>query len=65
LLTTSRIPGSAALAGSFAAIIFAIPVFFAGLLFASEFRSADSAAALGANPCDESNGHAPFSALPS
>jgi len=49
LLTTSRIPGSAALAGSFAAIIFAIPVFFAGLLFASEFRSADSAAALGAN----------------
>ncbi len=45
-----RIPGSAALVGSFAAIIFAIPVFFAGLLFASEFRSADSpAAALGAN----------------
>jgi spermidine synthase len=45
-----RIPGSAALVGSFAAIVFAIPVFFAGLLFASEFRSADSpAAALGAN----------------
>ncbi|HMB83595.1 MAG TPA: hypothetical protein VKI40_06025 [Terriglobales bacterium] len=45
-----RIPGSAALVGSFAALIFAIPVFFAGLLFASEFRSADSpAAALGAN----------------
>jgi len=45
-----RIPGSAALIGSSAAIIFAIPVFFAGLLFASEFRSADSpAAALGAN----------------
>ena len=45
-----RIPGSAALVGSFAAFIFAIPVFFAGLLFASEFRSADSpAAALGAN----------------
>ncbi|MGD0791485.1 MAG: hypothetical protein ABR920_06915 [Terriglobales bacterium] len=45
-----RIPGSAALVGSFAALVFAIPVFFAGLLFASEFRSADSpAAALGAN----------------
>src|ERR1019366_1585798 len=44
------IPGAAALVGSFAALIFAIPVFFAGLLFASEFRSADSpAAALGAN----------------
>jgi SAM-dependent methyltransferase len=45
-----RIPGSATLVGSVAAIVFAIPVFFAGLLFASEFRSADSpAAALGAN----------------
>jgi spermidine synthase len=45
-----RIPGSAALVGSFAAIVFAIPVFFAGLLFASEFRSVESpAAALGAN----------------
>ena len=31
-------------------LIFAIPVFFAGLLFASEFRSVESpAAALGAN----------------
>jgi hypothetical protein len=46
----NRVPGSAALVGSFAALVFAIPVFFAGLLFASEFRSADSpAAALGAN----------------
>jgi spermidine synthase len=46
----NRIPGSAALVGSFAAVVFAIPIFFAGLLFASEFRSADSpAAALGAN----------------
>ena len=46
----NRIPGSAAMVGSFAAIVFAIPVFFAGLLFASEFRSVDSpAAALGAN----------------
>ncbi len=45
-----RIPGSAALVGTFAAVIFAIPVFFAGLLFASEFRSVESpAAALGAN----------------
>src|SRR5208282_2196040 len=46
----NRIPGSAAVVGSFAALVFAIPVFFAGLLFASEFRSAGSpAAALGAN----------------
>src|SRR5258708_24415370 len=46
----NRIPGSAALVRSIAALIFAIPVFFAGLLFASEFRSAESpAAALGAN----------------
>jgi spermidine synthase len=45
-----RVPGSAALVGTFAAIVFAIPVFFAGLLFASEFRSVESpAAALGAN----------------
>ena len=45
-----RIPGSAALVGTFAAIVFTIPVFFAGLLFASEFRSVESpAAALGAN----------------
>ncbi len=46
----NRVPGSAALVGSFAALVFAIPVFFAGLLFASEFRSVESpAAALGAN----------------
>jgi SAM-dependent methyltransferase len=46
----NRIPGSAAMVGTLAALIFAIPVFFAGLLFASEFRSAESpAAALGAN----------------
>ncbi|MBZ5615365.1 MAG: hypothetical protein LAO23_15250 [Acidobacteriia bacterium] len=45
-----RLPGSAALVGTIAAIIFAIPVFFAGLLFASEFRAAPyPAAALGAN----------------
>jgi spermidine synthase len=46
----NRIPGSAAVVGCCAALIFAIPVFFAGLLFASEFRAAESpAAALGAN----------------
>jgi hypothetical protein len=46
----SHIPGSAALVGTLAATVFAIPVFFAGLLFATEFRSTDSpAAALGAN----------------
>jgi spermidine synthase len=45
-----RIAGSAAVVGSLAALIFAIPIFFAGLLFASEFRLAESpAAALGAN----------------
>ena len=45
-----RIPGSAAMVGFLAAIVFAIPVFFAGLLFASEFRTtASPAAALGAN----------------
>ena len=46
----SRIPGSAAMVGLLSAVIFAIPVFFAGLLFASEFRAVESpAAALGAN----------------
>jgi spermidine synthase len=44
------IPGSATMVGSIAALAFAIPVFFAGLPFASEFRLVDSpAAALGAN----------------
>jgi SAM-dependent methyltransferase len=46
----SKIPGPAAWVGIIAAIVFAIPVFFAGLLFASEFRVTDSpAAALAAN----------------
>lgn len=50
LVPFSRIPGSAALVGCVAACIFTIPVFFAGLLFATEFRAADSpSAALGAN----------------
>ena len=45
-----RVPGPAAAVGALAALVFAIPVFFAGLLFAAEFRLADSpAAALGAN----------------
>lgn len=46
----SRIPGPATLVGCVAACIFSIPVFFAGLLFATEFRATDSpSAALGAN----------------
>jgi len=45
-----RIPGSIVAVGSVAAILFAIPVFFAGLLFAGEFRFAQSpSAALAAN----------------
>jgi hypothetical protein len=45
-----RIPGSIAAVGSTAAILFAIPVFFAGLLFAQEFRLTRSpSAALAAN----------------
>jgi SAM-dependent methyltransferase len=45
-----RIPGSAASVGWLAAGLFAIPVFFAGILFASEFQVAESpSAALGAN----------------
>lgn len=46
----SRIPGSAPFVGWLAAGFFAIPVFFAGILFASEFQAAESpSAALGAN----------------
>jgi MFS family permease len=45
-----RIPGSIAAVGSVAAILFAIPVFFAGLLFAREFRCTRSpSTALAAN----------------
>jgi SAM-dependent methyltransferase len=45
-----RIPGSPAFVGWLAAGFFVIPVFFAGILFASEFQKADSpSAALGAN----------------
>src|SRR5262249_37645596 len=45
-----RLPGSASVVGSISAAVFAIPVFFAGLLFATEFRLTDSpSAALGAN----------------
>jgi hypothetical protein len=50
LVPFSKIPGPAAWVGTVAAIVFAVPVFFAGLLFASEFRTADSpATALAAN----------------
>ena len=49
-LPLNRIPGSPALAGAVATAVFAVPVFFAGILFATEFRVADSpSAALGAN----------------
>jgi hypothetical protein len=45
-----RIGGSPALAGMIAVVVFSIPVVFAGILFSSEFRLAESpGAALGAN----------------
>ena len=45
-----RISGPVAAVGALAAFVFTVPVFFAGLLFAAEFRHTDSpAAALGAN----------------
>ncbi len=50
LVPFARIPAPAAVTGWIAAAVFSIPVFFAGLLFASEFRDAASpSAALGAN----------------
>jgi hypothetical protein len=49
-LPLNRIPGPAAIAGAVATAVFAVPVFFAGILFALEFREAASpSAALGAN----------------
>ncbi len=49
-LPLSRVPGPPAVTGAIVAIVFAVPVFFAGLLFALEFRVAESpSAALGAN----------------
>lgn len=49
-LPLNRVPGSPAFAGAVATAVFAVPVFFAGILFASEFRVAESpSAALGAN----------------
>src|SRR5215469_14028015 len=49
-LPLNRVPGSPAFAGLVATAVFAIPVFFAGILFATEFRVAESpSAALGAN----------------
>jgi hypothetical protein len=49
-LPLNRIPGSPAFAGAIATAVFTIPVFFAGILFATEFRNVESpSAALGAN----------------
>ena len=49
-LPLERVPGPPALAGILLAIVFSVPVFFAGLLFAREFRDVRSpSAALGAN----------------
>jgi hypothetical protein len=45
-----RIGGSPAMAGTVAVVVFSVPVVFAGILFASQFRSVQSqSAALGAN----------------
>jgi spermidine synthase len=45
-----RIGASPAIAGTIAVVVFSVPVVFAGVLFATEFRVADSpSAALGAN----------------
>jgi hypothetical protein len=50
LVPFHRLPASAAVTGWIAAAVFSVPVFFAGLLFASQFRSTPSpSAALGAN----------------
>jgi len=50
ILPLSKIPAPPAIAGVIAAALFSVPVFFAGLLFASEFRATESpSAALGAN----------------
>jgi hypothetical protein len=49
-LPFQRLPGAPAMVGSLATAVFAVPVFFAGILFATEFRNAESpSAALGAN----------------
>jgi len=49
-LPFDRLPGSVVVVGSVGAALFGIPVFFAGLLFAREFRCAESpSAALAAN----------------
>lgn len=50
LVPFDRLPGPAVAVGAVAAVVFALPIFFAGLLFASEFRVTDSpGAALAAN----------------
>jgi len=49
-LPFERIGGSPAVAGTVAVVVFSVPVVFAGILFASDFRAAASpSAALGAN----------------
>jgi hypothetical protein len=49
-LPFARMPGEPALVGAMVAIVFAVPVVFAGLLFSLEFREESSpGAALGAN----------------
>jgi len=49
-LPFARVPGEPALVGAMVAIVFAVPVVFAGLLFSLEFREESSpGAALGAN----------------
>jgi hypothetical protein len=46
----NRIAGSPVVAGTIAVAVFSVPVMFAGILFSSEFRNAESpSAALGAN----------------
>jgi len=50
VLPLERTPGPPAVAGTLVAILFSVPVFFAGLLFALEFRETKwPSAALGAN----------------
>jgi hypothetical protein len=45
-----RVGGSPAIVGTVAVVVFSVPVVFAGMLFASQFRNVDSqSAALGAN----------------
>jgi len=50
LLSPSKLPQTPTSAGIFLALVFSVPVFFAGMLFASELRkTASPSSALGAN----------------